>query len=147
MQLLTVSPPLLPVPASLEQGCICLVHCVFPQGSQNYGVPCASWGSRGHYFSVSWLVPSVRFCQGWPGWRVHAARAFSWNPSSAAHSHFPREDKASFLLPSFPRSGYQPQKQPLGLLIRKVSVGECLRRKKGINSRDGTWVAHRSINF
>lgn len=107
------APSASPMPASLQQGCICPVHCAFPR-AYRIMVPPGFLGLPGSLFLCLLMVPSVRFCQGTGlgGWHMllsslleprlsagflgHLVRAFS-----TAHSHFPREAKANMeLLPS-----------------------------------------------
>lgn len=116
MQLLAVCPPLVPMPASLQQGCICLVHCISPRAyrimvfprfpgapraiiSQSLGWPPLCFSAK----ALAWVAgtscrSSLLESQVSAGFRGCVVRVFF-----TAYSHFPREAKANTeLLPSSP---------------------------------------------
>lgn len=141
------APSLSPTPASLQQGCICLVHCVFPR-VHRIMVPPGFLGLPGSLFLCLLTSPFCAFLpRHWPGWMAHAAKLsagttalcwLSWpfgkglfyRPQSLSKGSQSQHGASSFLPQQFPSSGYQPQIQPPEPLIRKV-LGNVLKERTG----------------
>lgn len=141
------APSLSPTPASLQQGWICLVHCVFPR-VHRIMVPPGFLGLPGSLFLCLLTGPLCAFLpRHWPGRMAHAAKLsagttarcwLSWpfgkglfySPQSHSKGSPSQHGASSFLPQQFPSSGYQPQIQPPEPLIRKV-LGNVLKERTG----------------